>query len=225
VIVETPAQSPPLPRASADTCDMLGLWQQAHSEARAKLAPDGSLTGATRELQSGLGAFLQICHEHGVKVGPWRLQHVVPEFTFSDHPTYGAMSIAHWVCKDGQPWKVGVGLFLARGNGKPRDLEIKLGALEVTPQVIDHLILLRQDDDISLTGKSKSIWQDFERQGLHARLEPLALEHFTVLYAFPRWLASMSEALPPGQALPNVADFLQEHCEKLLEQVCMPIST
>jgi hypothetical protein len=153
------------------------------------------------------------------------LQHVVADFTFSDHPTYGAMSIAHWVCKDGQPWKVGVGLFLGKGPGKPRDLEIKLGALDLTPAAIDHLILLRPDDDVALTGKSKTIWQESERKGLHARLEPLAMDHFTMLYAFPRWLAVMGEALPAGQALPNLADVIQEQCEKLLEQVCMPIST
>jgi hypothetical protein len=225
VIVEVPAQSPALPRASADAFDLRGMWQQALADAKAKLEPEGSLTGATRELQAGLGTFLQICHEHGVKVGPWRLQHVVADFTFSEHPTYGAMSIAHWVCKDGQPWKVGVGLFLGRGAGKPRDLEIKLAALDMTPSVIDHLILLRHDDDIALTGKSKTIWQEFERKGLHARLEPLRLDHFTVLYAFPRWLAALNESLPPGQALPNLADLIQEQCENLLEQVCMPIST
>jgi hypothetical protein len=223
LVVEVPTKTA-LPRASADAFDLPGMWEQALAEAQTKLAPEGSLTGATRELQAGLGAFLQICHEHGVKVGPWRLQHVVPEFTFSEHPTYGALSIAHWVCKDGQPWKVGVGLFLGRGAGKPRDLEIKLGALECTPSVIDHLILLRPDDDVSLTGKSKAIWQESERQGRRARLEPLQLDHFTVLYGFPRFLAALSEALPPGQALPNLADVIQERCEKLLEQVCMPLS-
>ena len=225
VVVEVPAQSPALPRASADSLDLRGSWEQALTEAKAKLAPEGSLTGATRELQAGLGAFLQICHEHGVKVGPWRLQHVVADFTFSEHPTYGAMSIAHWVCKDGQPWKVGVGLFLGRGAGKPRDLEIKLASLDMTPTVIDHLILLRPDDDVALTGKSKAIWQESERKGLHARLEPVQMEHFTALYAFPRWLAALSESLPPGQVLPNLADLVQEQCEKLLEQVCMPISS
>jgi hypothetical protein len=214
-----------MPRASADALDLRGMWQQALTEAKAQLAPEGALTGATRELQAGLGTFLLTCHEHGVKVGPWRLQHVVPDFTFSEHPTYGAVSIAHWVCKDGQPWKVGIGLFLARGAGKPRDLEIKLASLHTTPQVIDHLILLRHDDDISLTGKSKLIWQESERKGLHARLEPTELEQFTLLYAFPRWLTALSEALPPGQALPNLADLIQDQCEKLLEQVCMPIST
>jgi hypothetical protein len=224
IVVEVPEQAQ-LPRVSADAIDLVGMWQMALAEAKTKLEPEGSLTGATRELQAGLGAFLQICHEHGVKVGPWRLQHVVADFTFSDHPTYGAMSIAHWVCKDGQPWKVGVGLFLGRGAGKPRDLEIKLAALDVTPAVIDHLILLRPDDDVLLTGKSKTVWQESERKGCHARLEPMQIEQFTMLYAFPRWLSALSEALPPGHALPNLADVIQEECEKLLEQVCMPVSS
>jgi hypothetical protein len=199
------------------------LWQQEIQAARAKLAPEGALTGATRELQAGLGAFLQICHEHGVKVGPWRLQHVVGEWTFGDHPTYGAISIGHWVCKDGQPWKVGVGLFLGRGPAKPKDLGTKLAALAAEPPVIDHLILLRPEEDLTISGKSKSLWQEAERQGRHARLEAASLDVFAILYAFPRWLAAMTESLPDGQPLPNLADWLQEHCEKLLEQVCMPI--
>jgi hypothetical protein len=191
-----------------------------------KLAPEGALTGATRELQSGLGTFLQICHEHGVKVGPWRLCHVVPEWTFGDHPTYGALTIAHWVCRGAQPWKVGIGLFLGRGPAKPRDLGTKLSALEIEPVVVDHLILLRPEDDLGLTGKSKTLWTEAERRGRHARLEPVTLEAFAALYAFPRFLAALTEALQAdgveGQPLPNLADLLQEKCEKLLEQTCMP---
>jgi hypothetical protein len=199
------------------------LWEQEVRAARRKLEPEGALTGATRELQLGLGAFLQLGHEHGVKVGPWRMQHVVPEWTFGEHPTYGVLTIAHWVCKGGQPWKVGIGLFLGRGPAKPRDLQIKLGALEVDPPVIDHLILLRPEDDLTLSGKSKNAWQESERRGRHARLEPVALDAFAALYAFPRILAGLAESLPEGQPLPNLADLLQEKCEKLLEQVCMPV--
>jgi hypothetical protein len=198
------------------------LWDQEVRSARRKLEPEGALTGATRELQMGLAAFLQICHEHGVKVGPWRLSHVVGEWTFGDHPTYGVMTITHWVCRDGQPWKVGIGLFLGRGNAKPKDLGIKLTALEVEPAVVDYLILLRPEDDLALTGRSKSIWQEAERSGRHIRLEPVTLDAFAALYAFPRVVACLTESLPQGQPLPNLADLLQDKCEKLLEQVCMP---
>ena len=199
------------------------MWEQECTAAQAQLEPEGAVTGATRELQAGLGSFLQLCYEHGVKVGPWRLQHVVPEWTFGEHPTYGVITIAHWVCKDGQPWKVGIGLFLGRGPAKPKDLTTKLASLEVEPPMIDHLILLRPEDDLGLSGKSKTLWQEAERRGRHARLEAVSLQGFATLYSFPRWLAGLAESLPEGQALPNLADLLQERCEKLLEQVCMPV--
>src|SRR5262249_55486935 len=86
------------------------LWDQEMQGARAQLEPDGALVGATRELQAGLAKFMQFCHQQGLKAGPWRLTHIVEEMTFSDHPTYGALSLAHWVCKNSQPWKVGIGL-------------------------------------------------------------------------------------------------------------------
>jgi hypothetical protein len=210
-------------KAPAAPTQLGDLWEQELRGARRKLEPEGALTGATRELQAGLGAFLQLCHEHGVKVGPWRLQHVVGEWTFGDHPTYGAITIAHWVCKDGQPWKVGIGLFLGRGPAKPKDLGTKLAALDVEPAVIDHLILLRPDDDLSLSGKSKTLWQEAERRGRHARLEAVSLDGFAALYGFPRWLSSLTETLPQGQPLPNLADLLQDKCERLLQQVCMPV--
>ncbi|MBX9580919.1 MAG: hypothetical protein K2X87_11475, partial [Gemmataceae bacterium] len=222
-LVDRPRLSAP-PKGSAPThTALVELWDQEHRAARRKLEPDGALTGATRELQAGLGAFLALCHEHGVKVGPWRLQHVVPEWGFGDHPTYGVVTLAHWACGDGQPWKVGVGLFLARGAGKPKDLEVKLGVTDVQPAVVDHLILLRPEDDLGLSGKSKILWQDAERRGKHARLEAAALDGFARLYSFPRWLAAVRESLPEGAPLPNLADVIQEQCEKLLEQVCMPV--
>lgn len=216
--VPTPASASVLTAAN-----VAELWSQELRAAMRKLTPEGAITGATREIQAGLGSFLQTCHEHGVKVGPWRLQHVVPEYAFGEHPTYGVMSIAHWACKDSQPWKVGVGLFLAKSAGKPKDLEIKLSSMNVEPPVIDHLILLRTEDDLTLTGKSKTVWADAEKRGKHARLEPASAESLAMLYCFPRWIAAMKESLPEGQPLPNLADLIQEHCESLLEQVCMPV--
>ena len=225
--------APPLPAAAVPEeanratlltpANMAELWDQEFRSARRKLEPEGALTGATRELQAALGTFLTACHEHGVKVGPWRLQHVVPEWPFGDHPTYGAVSLAHWACKDAQPWKVGVGLFLARGAGKPKDLEIKLAVMDAQPPVVDHLILLRPEDDLNLTGKSKTLWADAEKRGKHARLEPVGLDGFALVYSFPRWLSALREALPAGAPLPNLADLIQEKAEGMLERVCMPI--
>jgi hypothetical protein len=236
VVVDSPAKGekrpsaptpPPSPGLTTHhsplTTPLAEAWEQEMRAARRQLEPEGALTGATRELQAGLGTFLQVCHEHGVKVGPWRLQHVVGELAFGEHPTYGVVTIAHWVCKDGQPWKVGIGLFLGRGPGKPKDLEIKLASMDAEPSVIDHLILLRPEDDLALSGKSKALWQEAERRGRHARLEALSLDGFAVLYGFPRWLAAVTESLPEGQPVPNLADLLQDKCEKLLEQLCMPV--
>ena len=222
VVAVAPAVNVVMP-TTATPAALVELWEPEQRSARRKLEPEGALTGATRELQAGLGAFLTICHEHGVKVGPWRLQHVVPEWNFGEHPTYGAVTIAHWACKDGQPWKLGVGLFLARGAGKPKDLEVKLSAMETEPVVVDYLILLRPEDDLTLTAKSKTLWQDAERRGKHARLEPVSLDGFAQLYSFPRWLAAVRESLPEGMPLPNLAEVIQDRCEKLLAQVCMPV--
>jgi hypothetical protein len=225
-----PEPAQPLPRVTGlarssalSHAALVELWDQEHRAARRKLEPEGSLTGATRELQAGLGAFLAVCHEHGVKVGPWRLQHVVPEWGYGDHPTYGVVTIAHWACKDAQPWKVGIGLFLARGAGKPKDLEVKLAVMDTQPAMVDHLILHRPEDDLTVSGKSKTLLQEAERRGKHARLEPVSLDGFARLYSFPRWLAAVRESLPEGTPLPNLADVIQEMCEKLLEQVCMPV--
>jgi hypothetical protein len=218
------AADEPAPTSTLLTAaSMAELWDQEFRSARRKLEPEGALTGATRELQAALGSFLTACHEHGVKVGPWRLQHVVPEWPFGEHPTYGAVTLAHWACKDAQPWKVGVGLFLARGPGKPKDLEIKLAAMDAQPPVIDHLILLRPEDDLNLTGKSKTLWADAEKRGKHARLEPVGLDGFALVYSFPRWLSALREGLPAGAPLPNLADLIQEKAEGMLERVCMPI--
>ena len=215
--------SEPAP-AGPSRAALLELWEAEFRAAKRRLEPEGALTGSTRELQAALGVFLTTCHENGVKVGAWRLQHVVPEYPFGDHPTYGAVALAHWACQDGQPWRVAVGLFLARGAGKPKDLEIKLGVADQKPQVVDHTILLRPEDDVSMTGKSKAVWQEAEKRGHHARVEAIALETFALLSSFPRWLAAVRESLPTGAPVPNLADVIQERAERLLEQVCMPVT-
>lgn len=198
------------------------LWDQEIRAARRRLEPEGAITGATRELQAGLGHFLRLCMDHGVKVGPWRLQHVVEEWNFGEHPTYGVLSLAHWTARGGQPWRLGIGLFLGKGQGKLKDLTTKLGALDIEPPVLDQLILLRPEDDPALSGKSKQAWLEQEQKGRHPRLELVGLDELAVLFAIPRIISSICESLPPGQAMPNEADLIQDRCEKLLRQVCMP---
>ena len=199
------------------------LWDQEVRAARRRLEPEGAVTGATRELQAGLGHFLRLAMDHGVKVGPWRLQHVVDEWNFGEHPTYGVLSIAHWTCRGGNPWRVGIGLFLGRGQGKLKDLTTKLSAFDIEPSVLDHLILLRPEDDPTLAGKSKQLWQDMEQKGRHGRLELVGLEEFSALFATPRFVSGLYESLPSGQIVQNQADLIQDRCESLLKQLCMPV--
>ena len=224
-----PAASSSIPAGSSEATSsttapdqFAELWHQAVTEARTQLEPEGALTGATRELQAGFGALLQLCHDHGVKVGPWRLQHVVPDYTFGNHPTYGALTIAHWSNEANESARIGIGLFLGRGPGKPKDLQVKLTAFDAEPPVLDHLVLVRPMDDTLLTGKSKALWQQAEQDHKPIRLQPIGLDQFAVLYGFPRWLAAVTESLPEGQPLPNLAEFLQQRCQQLLESVASP---
>ena len=62
--------------------------------------------------------------------------------------------------------------------------------------------------EVGFTGSPPSIWS--------ATVQSL-------VYSFPRWLAAVRESLPEGTPVPNLADVIQEKCEKLLEQVCMPV--
>src|SRR3982750_858857 len=108
------------------------------------------------------------------------------------------MSLAHWAGKAGKTWRLGIGLFLGRGPGKPRDLTVKLSAFEGEPCVLDQLVLLRPSDDTAITGKSKAAWGGATGAGPGVRLEPFDLGSFAVLYAFPRWLTSISESQEQG---------------------------
>jgi hypothetical protein len=201
--------------------NLIETWREQCAEAVAKLSPEGALTGAARELQSGLGSLLLTCQDQGVKLGPWRVTHVVPELSFGDHPSYGVISIIHWAGKAGKTWRLGIGLFLGRGPGKPRDLAVKLSAFDDEPCVIDQLILLRPSDDTSITGKSKTLWDESASKGRIIRLESLDLERFAWLYAFPRWQSALADA-QAGSTLPPLTDFLQDQLHDLLMQLCLP---
>ena len=202
---------------------IVDLWDLEMRSAARQLHSDGAIAGATRELQAGLGLILRLVNDHGVRVGPWRLQHVVEGFDFGDHPTYGVIAIGHWTCQGGKPWRVGVGLFLGRGQGKLKDLTTKLLSLQFEPSMVDHLILLRPDDDLSLQGKSRQVWQEMEKLGHHVRIEPVGMETFKLLYALPRILATASESRSSRDVASEIAGVTGDKCEAFLRQLCMPI--
>lgn len=203
--------------------DLIELWDLEMRSAARQLEPEGAVTGATRELQAGLGILLRLVNDHGLRVGPWRLQHVVEGFEFGEHPTYGVVSIGHWACQGGKPWRVGVGLFLGRGQGKPKDLITKFQCLHFDPAVVDHLILLRPEDDMILQGKSKQIWQEMEKDGHGLRLEPLGKQNIHLMYALPRIIATASEARPCSGVISDISTMLGDRYEAFLRQLCMPV--
>ena len=98
---------------------------------------------------------------------------------------------------------------------------MKLNAFDGEPCVLDQLILLRPSDDTSITGKSKTLWDEAAGKGQLCRLESLDLDRFAWLYAFPRWLSAVTES-QDGQPMPNLADFLQDHLQPLIQQLCLP---
>ena len=207
------------PRLEANLAD---IWEIELASAKRQLSPEGSLCGATREIHNGLGFLLRLANEHGIRVGPWRLQHVVESFDFGDHPVYGVVSLGHWSSQSGTPWKVGVGLFLGKGQGKFKDLSVKLSCLDFDPPLIDHLILLRSEDDLVLSGKSRQVWQETERRGKHARIESMTLDTFSLLYALPRIHSTAIENHQPEEVRQYLSAMIQEKAESIMRQVCMP---
>lgn len=222
-VTSAPSAQPPRRDNPDLAARLVELWEIEMSSARRQLGPEGALCGATREIHAGLGFLLRIANENGLRVGPWRLQHVVESFDYGDHPVYGVISLGHWASQSGTPWKVGVGLFLGRGQGKLKDLSVKLGCLDFDPTLVDHLILLRPEDDLILSGKSRQLWQETERRGKHARVEAVNLEGFALCYALPRIHATAIETHDPEEVISHMAAMIQDRAERFLRQVSMPV--
>lgn len=212
--------NPPL-----ETLPREGLVEQWFHEVRAaerKLKPVGSLAGATVELQGALARWLRLCKELGVEKGDWKMASIRDQVSVGNHPTYGALIVVAWTHRSGKSARVGIGMWLGRGVGKPRDLETKLQAFENGAMAVDHLILLRPSDDVRLSGRTKELFDAAISTGRPVSVEPLELETFAKVYAFPRWMQAVGDSFP-GAAVPaELYQFLAEQTEGILEKLAIP---
>lgn len=199
-------------------------WHQEVRAAERKLKPVGCLSAATAELLGGLARWLQLCKSLGVEQGQWRMAEVVDQIQIGDHPTYGALTVVEWAGPDERKLRVGIGLWLGRGVGKPRDLETKLAVFAAQPAVVDHLILLRPADDARLSGKTKAALDQAKAAGQSVRVEPVQLDVFARLYAFPRWMQQVADTY--SEKIPDqVYLFLAEQTEEVIHKLALPGET
>lgn len=202
--------------------DLAERWRQEVRMAERKLKPVASLSGATAELQGGLVRYLHVCKLLGVEQDDWRLSGITDQVSIGDHPTYGTLTIVEWTNAAGATQRVGIGLWLGRGVGKPRDLETKLQVFTSAPPAIDHLILFRPADDARLSGRTQAAWEAARAAGHSARVEPVELDLFAKLYAFPRWMQQVSDAYPDGTIPDAVYLFLRDETEAILQRLTLP---
>lgn len=196
-------------------------WQHELRLAQRKLKPVGSLSGAAEELRGGLVRWLHICKSLGVEQDDWRMSDVQDHVQVGDHPNYGTVTIVEWTRNDGASRRVAIGMWLGRGVGKPRDLETKLLVFTASPALADCLILFRPSDDIRLSGKTQAAWEQAEKNGATLVLEPVDLDVFAKLYAFPRWMRQVHEAY--GDAVPEwVYTLLAQETESIMIKLGLP---
>lgn len=196
-------------------------WEHELRAAHRKLKPVGSLSAAAEELRGGLVRWLHFCKSLGVELGDWRMAGIDDHVQVGDHPTYGTLTIIHWSNAQSETRRVGIGMWLGRGVGKPRDLETKLQVFAVQPALVDHLILFRPADDIRMSGKTKTAWDQAVQAAASLRLEAVELDVFSKLFAFPRWIRQVHEVF--GQDVPEwVYALLAEETQSILLRLALP---
>jgi hypothetical protein len=229
-IGNTPAEPAPPPTVKIATPDeeerlwdeLRDRWSQDVRAAERKLKPVGSLSAATAEIHGGLGRWLQVCRMLGVEQDDWKLVAVRDHVQVGDHPVYGALTVLEWRNEAGDIRNLGVGLWLGRGVGKPRDLEAKLAVFKKSPAVVDHLILFRPNDDLRLSGRSQSLWDESLAQGFSLRLEGVEIEGLAKLHAFPAWMQQLQESFPNGSVPEHAYVFLAEQTEDVMLRLGLP---
>jgi hypothetical protein len=206
---------------SADSLE--DRWFHEVRSAERKLKPVGSLAGANAEIHGALARWLHLCRSLGVEQDHWQMSAIEDQVQIGSHPNYGSLLVIEWQ-KGAEKVRVGVGLWLGRGVGKPRDLETKLGVFAMSPTIIDHLILLRPADDVRLSGKTQASWEAAIAAGHRMTLQGVDLATFARLYAFPRWMQGVQETHATGQIPASVYEFLAKETGPILELLSLPES-
>ena len=202
--------------------DWAERWRQEVRVSERKIKSVGSLAGATAELHGGLSRWLAQCKALGVEQDHWRMTDLKDRVRVGDHPTYGTLTVVEWTSSIGDRRRVGIGLWLGRGVGKPRDLEAKLQAFESTEASIDHLILFRPTDDPRLSGKTLEAWDQAQAAGHSVRVEPVESEIFAKLHAYPRWMQEVSDAHADGAVPEELYRFLAAETEPIMRRLALP---
>jgi len=198
-------------------------WSQEVRAAERKLKPVGSLSAATAEIHGGLGRWLQVCRMLGVEQDDWKLVGVRDHVQVGDHPVYGGLTTLEWKNDSGDTKTLGVGLWLGRGVGKPRDLEAKLAVFQKQPAVVDHLILFRPSDDVRLSGRSQTLWDEAVAKGCSLRLEAVELDALAKLHVFPAWMQQLQDSFPNDSAPEHAYVFLAEQTEDVMLRLGLPM--
>lgn len=223
------APLPPPPRTPDDEerlwDELRDRWSQEVRAAERKLKPVGSLSAATAEIHGGLGRWLQVCRMLGVEQDDWKLVGVKDHVQVGDHPVYGGLTTLEWKNQIGDTKTLGVGLWLGRGVGKPRDLEAKLSVFQKQPVVVDHLILFRPSDDIRLSGRSQTLWDEAVAKGCSLRLEAVELDALAKLHAFPAWMQQLQDSFPNDGAPEHAYVFLAEQTEDVMLRLGLPVES
>jgi hypothetical protein len=199
--------------------DLLELWRQEVRASERKLKPVGAMAGATAELHAGLVRWLELNRDSGAAAVDRTLAGVRDPGTIGDHPGYGSVVTLEWRGRTAAR-TVAVGLWLGRGVGKPRDLEVKLKVFEHPGA--DRLVLLRPEDDVRLSGRTQTVWGDALAGGRNVELEPVGLDRLSRLHALPRWWQQATEAMGGGAPPPEVVAAVLAETRPLLERLAWP---
>ncbi|NLF71517.1 MAG: AAA family ATPase [Candidatus Anammoximicrobium sp.] len=212
----TEPESEASPPATADeAADALRrTWEEAAATGRRRLGMSRR-TSLAQELHTGLGRWLELLL--GQQVHGWRLSEARSAVTFGDHPAFGSVTLATWQDEQGRPCRVALGPILGEGRAMPRDLEIKLSALQQRPSLADQLVVLWPVQQGPIEAKqlppaTRQIWE----QSAATRpvwLCPLPMTDFAWLLGLPEWLAQHSATASASESL---CSFILERTSYLL---------